>query len=146
MLDGQNLEEKVGETFQLLTVGEDDWPNVSLLSAGEVLAASEAELRLALWPNTRTTANLARSGRGILTCVLKCTAYNVKLSTTSVPWGDTSLSCFACRVEAVESDTVDYAKLESGIRFRLKDSPEVVDRWRRTLELLRQREDSASDR
>lgn len=136
-LDGRDLEGKVGETFELLTVGEDGWPHVALLSAGEVLAVSEGELRLALWPNTTTTANLRRSGRATLSCVLGRTAYSVKLSASALPGGDTSLARFVCRVGTVESDTVDYAELESGIRFRLKDAPTVVERWRRVIESLK---------
>lgn len=140
LLDGRDLEAKAGETFELLTVGDDGWPNVALLSAGEVLARSEVELRLALWPGTATVANLRRRGRAVLTCVFEGTAYSVKLSAAALRLADAPLACFTCRVEAVQSDTVDYAELLSGIRFRLVDVPGAVERWRRTLDLLRRAE------
>ena len=63
LLDGSDLDGKVGETMELLTVGPEGWPHVALLSAGEVLAATPEEIRLALWPSSQTTANLRRTGQ-----------------------------------------------------------------------------------
>lgn len=138
VLDGRDLARRVGETFELLTVSEDGWPNAALLSVGEVLAVSGTELRLALWRGTRTAESLAREGRATLTCVLPPAAYAVRLAgVTPLACPDESLAFFACRVEAVEVDTVGYAELTSGIRFRLGDEAAVVERWQRTIEALR---------
>src|SRR5437868_382048 len=62
-LDGQRLAAKTNDVIELLTVGEEGWPHVALLSVGEVLAASDTEVRLALWPDSQTTANVRRTSR-----------------------------------------------------------------------------------
>jgi len=49
-LDGSRLADQVGDTYLLLTMSEAGWPHVAMLSAGEVLAVDDAELRLALRP------------------------------------------------------------------------------------------------
>lgn len=138
LLDGSDLAGRVGETFELLTVSGDGWPNVALLSVGETLAVSGTELRLALWNGTRTAESLARDGRATLTCVLPPDAYTVRLADAALlACADESLAFFSCRVGAVEVDTVGYAELTSGIRFRLGDEAAVVERWRRTIDALR---------
>ncbi|MCC6222983.1 MAG: pyridoxamine 5'-phosphate oxidase family protein [Thermoleophilia bacterium] len=138
LLDGSELARRVGETFELLTVSGDGWPNTALLSVGEVLAGTGSEFRLALWKNTRTAESLRRDGRATLTCVLPPAAYAVRLADAApLPCADESLVFFSCRIEAVEVDTVGYAELTSGIRFTLPDAAAVVGRWQRTIDALR---------
>src|SRR5437879_3989755 len=79
LLDGSDLDGKVGETMELLTVGPEGWPHVALLSAGEVLAATPEEIRLALWPSSQTTANLRRTGQATLTFIQQEGAYYAQL-------------------------------------------------------------------
>ena len=138
-LDGSDLAASVGLTFELLTVGADGWPGVALLSAGEVLALDGSTVRLALWPASRTTANLTRSGRGVLAFVHAGGAYSVRLETCRgadlAP--PASLAVFEGRVAAVRRDEVAYAHLRSGITFDLPDRAAVVARWRATVEELR---------
>ncbi len=138
LLDGEDLEAKVGETFSLLTVDEDGWPNVALLSVGEVLARSPIEVGLALWSGTATTRSVERDGRATLSCVVGPTAYNVRLDARPRA-SEERLTFFDCDVRAVEADVVDYAVLESGLRFRLVDPAAAVERWRRTVEAIRRR-------
>lgn len=138
LLSGQDLETKAGETFYFLTVGEDGWPNVALLSVGEVLARSPTDVGVALWSGTATTKNLLRSGRATLSCIVGPTAYNVRLRARPRDDGAGRLTTFDCRVESADSDVVEYAELETGARFRLLDPPAAIERWRQTLESLRQ--------
>uniref|UniRef100_UPI001C92F780 hypothetical protein n=1 Tax=Micrococcus luteus TaxID=1270 RepID=UPI001C92F780 len=54
------LNEKQHEAFVLQTVSEDGWPHV--ISAGEIIALSRTDIRIALWKNTMTSANILRTG------------------------------------------------------------------------------------
>lgn len=140
LLDGEDLERKEGETLLLLTMSEGGWPHVALLSVGEVWAPDPREVRLALWPGTRTTANLARTRQATLATFVEGTAYYVELD--AQPAADLKadgrrLARFHCAVRSVRADVVGYAELLSGVRFRLKDREHVV-RWRATIAALRE--------
>lgn len=58
VLDGRDLADKIGVTPQLVTVDDDGWPHIALLSAGEVVLERPDGARLALWPDSTTSANL----------------------------------------------------------------------------------------
>jgi len=140
LLDGHDLEGKEGETFLLLSVGEDGWPRVALLSVGEVLAVSPRELRLALWPKSVTTENLRRNPAATLMLVHEKTAYDIQLEVTPAPDGavlPASQVRFAARVRRVLADEVGYAELLSGVRFRLTLRDQVLPHWRQTVQGLR---------
>jgi len=139
-LDGADLEAKVGETFLLLTVDEDGFPRVALLSAGEIVAVSERELRLALWPGTTTSGSLARDGRATLAAFGEGAAFYVRLRARALDalgGAGGELTAFAARVEAVREDRVDYARITHGVGFELGDRESVLPRWRATVEALR---------
>lgn len=139
LLNGEALESKEGETFILLTLSDDGWPHVALLSVGEVFAASPREIRLALWPGTTTTGNLRRNGRATLLTVRQATAYSIELEAPALAGSSAaegSLARFSARVRRVLADTVDYAHLTTGIRFVLKDRVHVRS-WEQTLQTLR---------
>ncbi len=127
----------MGLTLELLTAAEDGWPRVALLSAGEVLAMSDSEVRLALWPDSRTTANLTRTGQGVLAFVHDGAAFTVRVEASRGPNLPGPLAVFDGRVAGVRRDEVGYARLTSGITFDLPDAPAVVARWRETIEALR---------
>jgi hypothetical protein len=137
LLDGNDLDARVGLTIELVTTGIDGWPGIALLSAGEVLALGDSAIRLALWPDSRTTANLSRSGRGLLAFVHDGSAYTVRVETERASDLPGPLAAFDGRVAAVRRDEVGYARLASGITFDLPDAPAVVARWRGTIEALR---------
>jgi hypothetical protein len=122
-----------GLTFLLLSVGEDGWPHLAMLSLGEVVALDRRHLHLALWPRSTTTRNLTERGRATLAAVLHETSYAVRMGVRaagelSTPLAGT-LARFEGRVEEVRADSVPYAVLESGVRFRLKERDEVLARW-----------------
>jgi hypothetical protein len=122
-----------GLTFLLLTVREDGWPHVAMLSVGELVALDATELRLALWPGSTATANLARSGKATLAAVLEETSYTTHISAERVGNLETplagALARFHARVEQASADVAPYAVLESGVRFRLTDPQETLARW-----------------
>jgi hypothetical protein len=137
LLGGDELEARVGLTIELLTVDPDGWPGVALLSAGEVLALDRSTVRLALWPDSRTTANLARTGQGLLTLVDDGAAFGIRLETGPLADLPGPLAAFHGHVATVRRDEVGYARLTSGITFELPDPPQVVARWRATIAALR---------
>jgi hypothetical protein len=139
VLDGTAPGDRVGETFLLLTVSEDGWAHVALLSVGEIVATSTRELRLALWRNTTTGTNLKRSGRATLVAIIDGAAYYSKLAVDHVGQLDTgheSLEAYRAAVEQTLVDRVGYAELIGGIRFRLPNEEAVVRRWEETVGAL----------
>lgn len=140
MLDGADVEDRIGATFQLLTVDEDGWPRVALLSVGEVLAISATLVRFALWPGSSTTANLTRSDRATLAFGVGDVAYYIRLRATRGPDLDVrgiGHAYFEASSEQALVDRVNYARLSSWVTFELPEPGPVVERWRATLDALR---------
>lgn len=141
VLDGSHLETRAGETFLLVSVDEDGWPHVAMLSVGEVLATGPRELRLALWPGSQTTANLRRSRRALLMAVVPPATYHLRL--TCRPAGEVTaqgrrLAAFVAEVEEVLEDVVAYAEVLTGISFRLVDPGRTVAAWTEAVEGLKE--------
>ena len=80
LLDGSDLANRQGLTFLLLTNDESGWPQVAMLSVGEVVAVDPRTLRAALWLGSGTTRNLSRTGRGTLMLVADGNGYYVRVS------------------------------------------------------------------
>jgi hypothetical protein len=141
-LDGRRLAERVGDTYLLLTTSEEGWPHVAMLSAGEVLAVDAASLRLGLWPESRSTANLRRSGQAVLMAVRPPATYHVRLRAGDlgdVPVEDRSLAVFEAAIEDILEDVVGYARVTEAIRFELADPPRVLAHWEAAIAALRAR-------
>jgi hypothetical protein len=138
-LDGNDLSAGSHRVYELLTVAEDGWPHVALLSVGELLALGPAELRLALWPSSTTTANLARTGEAVLCAVIDGDAHRVRLACTSLGALRTEggLAAFSADVRAVRRDAVSYARL-TGFEMSLVKPDLVLPRWEETIRALRE--------
>lgn len=142
LLDGDGLAGKIGATLLLITVAEEGWPHVALLSVGEAVAMSPASLALALWPETRTTANLSHTGKATLFLVHDGAAYTIKIAARrldDLEIDGAPLACFAAEVRSVATDVADYAELTGGVNFRLHDPAGVVPRWEKTVEAMREK-------
>ncbi len=140
LLDGRDLDGKVGETILLLTVSNGGWPHLAMLSVGELVAVSPVELRLALWPGTETGGNLKRTGQATLMIVAGGAGHYVEVdvqATGDLAFEDGPLDSFTCAVRKILTDVVDYAILTTGIRFELPQNDEVLGRWHRTVSALR---------
>ncbi len=140
LIDGHDLAAGVGETFLLLTQTDTGWTHVAMLSVGEVLATSESEIRLALWPRSNTTANLSRTATATLMIVHEGATYYLRLRAERRP--NLSLegglrAFFVARIEAVLEDTVGYATMTSGPKFRLNDPEKVLKGWQQTVEAMK---------
>jgi hypothetical protein len=141
ILDGSDLAHREGLTFLLLTADEQGWPQVALLSVGELVAISPGTLHAGLWLHSGTTKNLTRTGRATLALIADGNGYYVRLNArrgADLDLGtEGRLAFFTLHVEDVQEDSADYATLTSGITFRLRQPDQVVPRWQHTVEALR---------
>ncbi len=141
LLDGSALAQREGLTFLLLTNDEDSWPQVAMLSVGEVVAVDPRTLHAGLWLHSTTSQNLARNGKATLVVVANGNGYYCRLRAQrgeDLNLGEEGrLAYFVLTVEDVQEDSTEYATLTSGVTFRLKDSDQVVPRWKRTVDALR---------
>ncbi|WP_307893343.1 pyridoxamine 5'-phosphate oxidase family protein [Bacillus swezeyi] len=139
LLNGQKLAAKRREAMMLQTVTEDGWPHTAMISAGEILALNDTDVRLALWQGTTTTANITRTGRALFVTWWKGKAHYVRLSLTKLPdLKDAKYprARFAGTVESAREDTAKYADIIAGVQIELKDEDSVLRRWEETLEEL----------
>jgi hypothetical protein len=141
LLDGSDLAEREGLTFLLLTNDEDSWPQVAMLSVGELVAADAQTLRAALWLHSSTSKNLTRTRQATLVLIANGNGYYVRLRAergNDLDLGaEGRLAYFVLHIEDVQEDAADYASLTSGITFRLKSPEQVVPRWQRTVDALK---------
>ena len=140
LLDGERLEGKVGATFLLVTASTGGEPHVAMLSVGEVLATGPSEVRLALWPGSHTTANVAATGRALLWALVPPATYRVRLACSPLPdlsVGGRPLAAFTGAVEEVLDDEVAYARMTQAMSFELTDADATLERWRAAVEALR---------
>ncbi|MPZ87458.1 MAG: pyridoxamine 5'-phosphate oxidase family protein [Nitriliruptorales bacterium] len=127
------------DALELITVDEDGWPHVALLSAGEILPTTGDQLALCLWPRSSTSRNLARQGRALLYVATRGRSAKVRLHVEPlgpVAVGDHTFAGFLARAEGAQPDNVSYAEILSGVRYRLTDVGGVVDRWHDQLAAL----------
>ena len=141
LLDGSDLAQREGLTFQLLTNDEADWPQVALLSVGELLAVDAHTIRAGLWLHSSTSKSLTRVGRATLVAIANGNGYYVRVAArrgADLDLGtDGRLAYFVLDVQDVQEDSADYAKLTAGVTFKLADPASVVPRWQRTIDALR---------
>jgi hypothetical protein len=137
-LDGTGLAGKVGPAYLLVSSDEDGTPRPCLLSAGEMLAVDRRRVRVALWPGSRTSANLARGGRALLCHVAPRTAIYVRGPVRALA-ADLELDCFELAVDSVESDEHAGMPVTTGITFAVEgeDTATVVEAWEPRLAALR---------
>jgi hypothetical protein len=133
VLERDDLTDAEGFTMLLMTTTPEGWPHLAMLSVGEVVPASRDRLHLALWPASTAARNLTPEGCATLAAVLGGTSYSVRLKVRRT--GDVTtplagqLARFDASVEGASADEAPYAVLESGVRFRLKDSVATRARW-----------------
>jgi hypothetical protein len=141
LLDGSNLAQREGLTFLLLTNDEANWPQVAMLSVGELLATDARSLRAGLWLHSGTARNLTRSGQATLVIVAEGSGYYVRLNArrgADLDLGEQGrLAYFTLQVADVQEDKTEYATLTSGVTFALKDATQVVPYWQHTVDALR---------
>lgn len=134
--------------IQCLTVTEDGWPYVAMVSVGELVARSSSSLRLGIWATSTSARNLARDGRCTLALVHAAVSYAIRCRATAAGRLDLAdgpaLTVFDLTVADVLEDVAPYATLTSGITYTLHDPSAVMGRWRAVVRRLRDGEAHSS--
>lgn len=137
-LDGTDLLAKT-QALRLSTIDAAGWPHASLLSAGDMLVLPSGRIRFVIFPQSATTANLARDGRLTLTlsidggmCEMRLRARRLAPTSPDVP-----LAFFEAEVETARRHVAPYAAVTSGITFALHEPQAVLPRWQRQIAALR---------
>ena len=138
LLDGSDLESKVGVALQLVVSDDAGWPRVASISVGEVLAVSPSRMLLTLYTSSRTSAEFAARARGLLVLVDDGAIVKVELAAATIG-ASSGRTTFDCTVAGVERDEVPYARVTNGIGFELVAHEEqVLARWRAQLDGLKE--------
>ena len=136
--NGLDLDTKLHVAAILATADDAQWPHLAYLSAGEVLTHDTQRLSLALWPASRSTANLRRVGHGVLHAVADGAIWETRLAARPrEDDGAGGLAIFDADVIGVSRHAAPYAEVTGLIGFRLNDPVSTLDRWRRQIERLR---------
>ena len=142
LLDGEDLAAKEGVTLLLLSVTDEGWPHVAMLSVGELLAVAADRLRAALWPASTATRNLTARAQATIAVVHEGVAYYFRCrarrgADLDVPSSEAGLAFFELELEDVLEDVVPYAELTSGVTFTLADGAAGIARWDERIAALR---------
>jgi len=136
-LDGRNLETKSNLGYLIVTVDEDGAPRPCMLSVGEILVMDEHTIRLAVWPNSTTAANLRRGSGVLLSYVAPNTVLYVRGHTLRT-WQARVLAA-EIGVDQVTTDEHPGFTVTDGIRFEYEGRSEsLATTWGRQLALLRE--------
>lgn len=147
-LRGDDLASRVGIAVIVLTVDAAGWPHPAMLSYGEIVAADDRRIRLAVRPESGTAENLRCRSRLTFCFVEAGMAYYVKASAVELPQTAggvrAELARFESTVEMVLSDSArDESEagtvLVDGVRFAPgRPVPAVLRDWRAALDTLRE--------
>ncbi len=146
LLNGKDIESKLGIVFRLSTVDEQGWAHAALLSVGEILVINPNRMRIILWPTSSTAKNMERSKRATLEAIADDGMYEIRLNLNKLADTTTeyNLSIFEGEVHQVRFHKVQYARVTSGITYELLDPQKVVDRWKIQIETLKRQEGAGS--
>ncbi len=135
-LDGRDLEHKYGETYVVLTADPDGAPRPCMLSAGELLALDDRTVRIALWPNGRTGANLRRGGQVVICYIAPNLVLYVRGRPRELaPARDPEIERFEVAVDSVDSDAHQGLPVVHGIVFTSTSEVRraMLEQWRKVL-------------
>jgi len=135
LLDGRDVAAKTGLAILLASVDAGGHPHFALLSVGEVLAVGPTALRLALYADSSTSANLRAGGRLSLALAAAGLAYYVKGTARERPGPCPDLpgqAVFEVAVDEVLEDGDPIARVSSGFAIALAHDPaRVIAHWER---------------
>ena len=129
----------------LVTLDEKGWPYAAMLSYLEVIAPDRANIRLAPWNNSTTTANIRRNGKVTLLVVDEGMADYIQGTATELCRdleGFPGMAKINVRIESLlEDKALNYegsARITTGVRF---ENPQMdaayIERGRQVLEALK---------
>jgi hypothetical protein len=136
--DGSNLKRTPYRAAVLASTDGEGWPHLAYLSAGEILARAGG-LSFALWPKSRTSANILRDGRAVLHAAWQNAVWEARLALTPRAGPDEAgLAIFDGAIVETRRHVAPYADVQDMILFRLHDPDATLGRWEAQLERLRQ--------
>lgn len=103
--------------ISLLTVGDDGYPNVCLLSPYQVVAIDAQSVLFAVYGESKTSANLERRGNATLLLFLPPAAYCVKGDVEPVSESPSLGSVFRMKVVLAKRDYYSRAPITSTVTF-----------------------------
>ena len=144
LLNGEHLREQLNKVVLLITLDEKGWPYAAMLSYLEVIAPDRANIRMAPWNKSTTTANIRRNGKVTLLVVDEGLADYIQGTATELCRdleGFPGMAKINVRVEALlEDKALDYegsARITTGARF---ENPQMdaayIERGQRVLAAL----------
>jgi hypothetical protein len=141
ILSSGDPSEHSGITFLLTTASSEGRPHLAMLSIGEVLSIDSRRLGLAMWPKSTPVTNLTPKGsQALVTLVERGQVWGVRIRSESVEAltvaGFPDVMMVQGPVDEVLLDSVEYAVVQSGVRFRPTDPAETISRWRATREAM----------
>ncbi|WP_433574799.1 hypothetical protein [Nocardia brasiliensis] len=128
-----------GQCFILVTADPDSTPRPCLLSVGEILVTDANHMRIAVWPNSRTTANLNRGTPVLLTCALPPDTFHVRAAPRPMaPVPAAHLVRFELTVTSVEQDVHVGLPVTRPMWFEATPDREawLLEMWQAQLVLL----------
>ncbi|KKI55811.1 pyridoxamine 5'-phosphate oxidase family protein [Staphylococcus pasteuri] len=139
LLNGKQLNEKQDLAMMLQSVTEDGYPHTAMVSVGEVVAVNSEQLRIALWPDTKTTNSLIKLKKASLVIVHNHKVNYIELDVNfmaQIQIDSFERACFEANVKSFKEDVAKYADIDTGITITLKDPEDVLQRWRTTIDRL----------
>ncbi len=138
-LDGTDLLAKT-QALRISTVDAEGWPHASLLSAGDMLALPSGRIRLVVFPQSTTTANLIRDGRVTVTlsldggmCELRMRCRRLAHASPHIP-----LAFFEAELVEVRVHKAPYAAVSGGVAFALHEPQSVLPRWQKQIAAMKE--------
>jgi hypothetical protein len=137
-LDGNDLLAKT-QALRISTVDAEGWPHASLLSAGDMLALPSGRVRLVVFPQSMTTANLIRDGRATVTLSLDGGMYELRMTCRRLTRAssDIPLAFFEAEIVEVRIHKAPYAAISGGITFALHEPQSVLPRWQKQIAAMK---------
>lgn len=133
-LSGSNLKEYANTAILVATVDKEGWPHPAMLSYFEVIAKDHANVRLAVYRDSTTVANIRRNGKLTMFVIDERIAYYVKGTAEQIVpqmFCSPENSKLNLHVEQVLSDEANEefepgAYISTGIRYERPQRPDVT--------------------
>jgi len=134
-LSGKNLEAHAETAILICTVDAHGWPHPAVLSYFEVLARDDRNVRLALYGNSSSVANVRRNGKLTILVYDERTAYYIKGAVeelTREMHCSPENSKLNLRVEQVLQDEANEefepgAYIASGVTYKRRERPHFTE-------------------
>lgn len=135
----EERERAEGQCFILVTADQDYTPRPCLLSIGEILLIDDRHMRIAVWPDSRTTANLQRGNPVLMTCALPPDTFHIRARPRPLPPAPANdLVRFELEVSSVERDGHEGMPVTQPMWFAARDNlrETVREMWRNQVDAL----------